>query len=98
MAVGTVLNHTKIVQIQANAVLLLSPNGKLSQTINLKQSIIVDACIQDPYVLLRMDNSSITVLKVDAATRQLASMSLPPHVNVSRKEIIIFTLDIDSGL
>ncbi|KAI9321430.1 CPSF A subunit region-domain-containing protein [Dichotomocladium elegans] len=95
--VGTLFEHTRVVQIHANAALLLSPSGKLIQTVHVKHSKIVDASIKDPYVLLKLDSGSIMALRGDSSTKQLSNLQVPPYVG--EKQILMASLFVDvSGL
>ncbi|KAI8145123.1 CPSF A subunit region-domain-containing protein [Fennellomyces sp. T-0311] len=94
VSVGTVFDHTRIVQVHRSGVLLLSPGGKLIQTINFKNSKIVDASIRDPYILLRMSNKTITILRGDTNTKQLSTMSVPAPIN--EKKVVLASVFADT--
>ncbi|CDH59136.1 cleavage and polyadenylation specificity factorsubunit 1 [Lichtheimia corymbifera JMRC:FSU:9682] len=95
--VGTLFDHTRIVQIHANAALLLSPGGKLIQTVHVKQARIVDASISDPYVLLKLENGAIMLFQGDSSSKQLSPITLPPHL--TKKRVSMASLFVDtSGL
>lgn len=81
--VDTVCDNTRIVQVHTSGVLILSANGRLLQTVNVKQSSIVDASIQDPFVLLKLKNGSIMLLSADPVTKQIAAVPIPPSLGVS---------------
>ena len=68
--------------------------GKLIQTINVRNSRIIDASIRDPYILLRMSNKSIMILRGDMNTKQLSSMQIPSYISVN---IYIFFFRFYSG-
>ncbi|KAG2221910.1 hypothetical protein INT45_013246, partial [Circinella minor] len=92
--VGTLFDNTRIIQIHRTGVLLLSPGGKLIQTINVKNSKIIDASIRDPYILLRMSNKSIMILRGDMNTKQLSSMQIPSFIH--EKKIALASVFADT--
>ncbi|KAI9489620.1 CPSF A subunit region-domain-containing protein [Zychaea mexicana] len=92
--VNTLFDNTRIVQVHRSGVLLLSPGGKLIQTINVKNSKIVDASIRDPYILLRLSNKNIMILRGDTNTKQLSSMPIP--ASISEKKIALASVFADT--
>ncbi|ORY96617.1 CPSF A subunit region-domain-containing protein [Syncephalastrum racemosum] len=93
--VDTVCDNTRIVQVHTSGVLILSANGKLLQTVNVKQSSIVDASIQDPFVLLKLKNGSIMLLSADPITKQVAAVPIPS--SLGGKEIAQANIFADSS-
>ncbi|KAG0172330.1 Cleavage and polyadenylation specificity factor subunit 1 [Apophysomyces sp. BC1034] len=81
VTVSTLFDHTQIVQVYAHGVMLLSPEGKLLQTLPVKKSRIVDASIYDPYILLSLEDQTILALQGNPDTRDLSHMQVPSSLN-----------------
>ncbi|KAI8973376.1 CPSF A subunit region-domain-containing protein [Mycotypha africana] len=116
IAVDTIFNMTRIVQVYATGVMVLTPEGKRLKTIPVRGPKIVDASIQDPYILLKLDNHKILILKgedsMNATTgtsssndasgsgsinnNDIASMSIPSHINKMGSSILLASIFADS--
>ncbi|KAG1099784.1 hypothetical protein G6F42_017773 [Rhizopus arrhizus] len=81
IAVNTLFNSTRIVQVYATGVMVLTPEGKRLRTIPIRGSKIIDASIRDPYIILTLDNNKILALKGDAETAEISSIQLPSYIN-----------------
>ncbi|OAD04850.1 hypothetical protein MUCCIDRAFT_139582 [Mucor lusitanicus CBS 277.49] len=81
IAVNTLFNSTRIVQVYATGVMVLTPEGKRLRTIPIRGSKIIDASIRDPYIILTLDNNKILALKGDAETAEITSIQLPSYIN-----------------
>lgn len=81
IAVNTLFNSTRIVQVYATGVMVLTPEGKRLRTIPIRGSKIIDASIRDPYIILTLDNNKILALKGDAETTEISSIQLPSYIN-----------------
>ncbi|KAL9551200.1 hypothetical protein MBANPS3_004376 [Mucor bainieri] len=81
IAVNTLFHSTRIVQVYATGVMVLTPEGKRLRTIPIRGSKIVDASIRDPYIILTLDNNKILALKGDPETAEVASIQLPSYIN-----------------
>ncbi|KAI8646973.1 CPSF A subunit region-domain-containing protein [Parasitella parasitica] len=81
IAVNTLFNSTRIVQVYATGVMVLTPEGKRIRTIPIRGSKIVDASVRDPYIILTLDNNKILALKGDAETAEISSIQLPSYIN-----------------
>ncbi|KAI8067717.1 CPSF A subunit region-domain-containing protein [Gilbertella persicaria] len=81
IAVSTLFDATRIVQVYATGVMILTPKGKRLRTIPMRGSKIVDASIRDPYILLTLDNNKIVVLRGDEQQKEVSPISLPSHVH-----------------
>lgn len=82
IAVSTLFNSTRIVQVYATGVMVLTPEGKRLRTIPIRGSKIIDASIRDPYIILTLDNNKILALKGgDADTTEISSIQLPSYIN-----------------
>ncbi|KAL1925408.1 uncharacterized protein VTP21DRAFT_291 [Calcarisporiella thermophila] len=75
VAVGTLFDDTRIVQVYSEGIRLLDADGNMMQMIpftsNLEQTHIVAAHIVDPYVLISSENGRVTLLKGNDATKDL---------------------------
>ncbi|KAI9004902.1 CPSF A subunit region-domain-containing protein [Phycomyces nitens] len=80
IAVSTLFDHTRIVQVHTHGVMLLSPDGKLVQTVPVKESNIIDASIHDPYILLTLENQTILALKGDAESKDIIYVQVPASI------------------
>ncbi|TPX33999.1 2-dehydropantoate 2-reductase [Synchytrium microbalum] len=67
VAVGSLLNDTVVIQIHPDGVNILNSAATLIQTMKMgdDNSWIVSASIADPYVMLLMNTSQVTLLKID---------------------------------
>lgn len=84
IAVSTLFDATRIVQVYSTGVMILTPEGKRIQTIPVKSSNkIVDASIRDPYILLTLENNKILALQGDATTKEVSQIQLPSYVKES---------------
>ncbi|CEP07342.1 hypothetical protein [Parasitella parasitica] len=81
IAVNTLFNSTRIVQVYATGVMVLTPEGKRLRTIPVRGSKIIDASIRDPYIILTLDSNKILALKGDAETAEISSIQLPSYIN-----------------
>ncbi|KAL0094494.1 CPSF A subunit region-domain-containing protein [Phycomyces blakesleeanus] len=95
IAVSTLFDHTRIVQIHSHGVVLLSPDGKLVQTVPVKDSKIVDASIHDPYILLTLENQTILALKGDAETRDIIYVQVP--ASIKNKDVLVASVFADTS-
>ncbi|EIE79461.1 hypothetical protein RO3G_04166 [Rhizopus delemar RA 99-880] len=81
IAVSTLFDATRIVQVYATGVMVLTPEGKRIQTVPIPRGAkIVEASIHDPYILLTLDNNKILALQGDASTKDIIHIQLPNHI------------------
>ncbi|CAG8596773.1 4454_t:CDS:10 [Cetraspora pellucida] len=86
VAVGSVLNGSRLLQICGHGLLLLDQDGKLVQMIPTQDdsettSSIEFASIVDPYVLLLFDTGDIKLLKADDKSKNIDFYSQPSVIN-----------------
>ncbi|CAG8591653.1 23817_t:CDS:10, partial [Racocetra persica] len=85
VAVGSVLNGSRILQICGHGLRLLDQDGKLVQMIptqdDSETSSIVFASIVDPYILLLFDTGDIKLLKADDKSKNIDFYSQPSSIN-----------------
>ncbi|CAG8629175.1 177_t:CDS:10 [Dentiscutata erythropus] len=85
VAVGSVLNGSRILQICGHGLRLLDQDGKLVHIIptqdDPEKSLIVFASIVDPYVLLLFDTGDIKLLKADDKLKSIELYSQSPSIN-----------------
>ncbi|CAG8433080.1 10709_t:CDS:10 [Diversispora eburnea] len=85
LAVGTLLNGTRILQVYAYGIRLFDQDGKLVQIIQndivLEKDQIVFANIVDPYVLLLFDNDNINLMKIEDDKSKLEFHPPPSQIN-----------------
>ncbi|KAI8343824.1 CPSF A subunit region-domain-containing protein [Blakeslea trispora] len=81
IAVSTLFDATRIVQVYATGVMVLTPEGKRLSTIPMRGCRIVDASIRDPYILLTLDNHKVLALQGDPDTKEVSAVSLPSSVH-----------------
>lgn len=82
IAVGTLFDDTRIVQVYSTGVMILTPEGRRKGTIPVRSKII-DVSIRDPYILLLLDNNKILALQGNPETKEISSIQLPSLVNKS---------------
>ncbi|KAI9364067.1 CPSF A subunit region-domain-containing protein [Pilaira anomala] len=80
ITVCTLFDATRIVQVYATGVMILTPEGKRIHTIPIRGAKIVDASIRDPYILLTLENNKILALQGDAATKDITPIQLPSYI------------------
>ncbi|KAF9970856.1 Cleavage and polyadenylation specificity factor subunit 1 [Actinomortierella ambigua] len=72
VAVGTLLEETRVVQVYASGVRLLNADGRMTQFVPMDETMsIVAACIVDPYILLQFHDGSAMLLKGDMSTKEV---------------------------
>ncbi|KAG0089651.1 Cleavage and polyadenylation specificity factor subunit 1 [Podila epicladia] len=82
VAVGSLLEDTRIVQVYAGGVRLLNADCRITQIVPIGEHLsIVAASIVDPYVLLQLHDGSALILKGDMITKDVAVMSQPSILN-----------------
>ncbi|KAI8378871.1 CPSF A subunit region-domain-containing protein [Choanephora cucurbitarum] len=81
IAVSTLFDATRIVQVYATGVMVLTPEGKRLSTIPMRGCRIVDASIRDPYILLTLDNHKILALQGDPDSKEVSAISLPSSIH-----------------
>ncbi|KAI8889133.1 hypothetical protein K501DRAFT_239493 [Backusella circina FSU 941] len=97
IAVSTLFDATRIVQVHATGVMVLTPEGKKVQNFPCKHAKIVDASIQDPYIILTLDNHKMLALQGDPTTKNLISVQLPSYIK--EKKVMMTNIFADtSGL
>ncbi|KAL4213346.1 CPSF A subunit region-domain-containing protein [Rhizopus microsporus] len=80
VAVSTLFDSTRIVQVYATGVMMLTPEGKRVQTESIRGAKIIEASIRDPYIILTLDNNKILALQGDASTKDIIRIQLPNHI------------------
>lgn len=80
ITVCTLFDATRIVQVYATGVMILTPEGKRIHTIPIRGAKIVDASIRDPYILLTLENNKILALQGDAVTKDITPIQLPSYI------------------
>ncbi|GAB5591624.1 mRNA cleavage and polyadenylation factor subunit [Umbelopsis nana] len=81
LAAGSVLNETRIVQVHANGILVLSADAKAKQKISMeKGKRITSACISGPYVMLLLTNKTALAYEADAKSKELKPIALPEEM------------------
>lgn len=83
ITVNTLFDSTRIVQVYATGVMILTPEGKRIHTIPIRGSKIVDASIRDPYILLTLENNKVLALQGDAVTKNITPIQLPSYIKES---------------
>lgn len=83
ITVNTLFDATRIVQVYATGVMILTPEGKRIHTIPIRGSKIVDASIRDPYILLTLENNKVLALQGDAVTKNITPIQLPSYIKES---------------
>ncbi|CAG8621050.1 17852_t:CDS:10, partial [Gigaspora margarita] len=87
VAVGSVLNGSRILQICGHELRLLDQDGNLMHIIptqddnDPEKSLIIFASIVDPYVLLLFDTGEIKLLKADDKSKSIEFYPQPPCIN-----------------
>lgn len=83
IAVGTLFDATRVVQVYSTGIMIFTPEGKKTRTIPVR-SRIIDASIRDPYILLLLENNKILVLQGNPdKEKEISSIQLPSTVNKS---------------
>lgn len=99
IAVCTLFDATRIVQVYATGVMILTPEGKRIHTIPIRGAKIVDASIRDPYILLTLENNKLLALQGDPATKDITPIHLPSYVtSVSMASIFADTSGLFSSV
>ncbi|KAI8969822.1 CPSF A subunit region-domain-containing protein [Pilobolus umbonatus] len=80
IAVCTLFDSTRIVQVYSTGVMVLTPQGKRIQTVPIRGSKIVDASIRDPYILLTLDSKKILLFQGDTTTKDIIHLQLPSNI------------------
>ncbi|KAI1302103.1 Cleavage and polyadenylation specificity factor subunit 1 [Mortierella claussenii] len=82
IAIGSLMEETRIVQVYAGGVRLLNSDCKLKQIVPIGEHLsIVAASIVDPYILLQLHNGSALLLKGDMATKDVTIHSQSSILN-----------------
>lgn len=97
IAVSTLFDATRIVQVHATGVMVLTPEGKKVQNFPCKHAKIIDASIQDPYIILTLDNHKLLALQGDPITKNLISVQLSSCIKETKVEMTSIFADT-SGL
>ncbi|KAI7867053.1 CPSF A subunit region-domain-containing protein [Mucor mucedo] len=99
IAVCTLFDATRIVQVYATGVMILTPEGKRIHTIPIRGAKIVDASIRDPYILLTLENNKLLALQGDPVTKDITPIHLPSYVSaVSMASIFADTSGLFSSV
>lgn len=99
IAVCTLFDATRIVQVYATGVMILTPEGKRIHTIPIRGAKIVDASIRDPYILLTLENNKLLALQGDPITKDITPIQLPSYVtSVSMASIFADTSGLFSSV
>ncbi|KAG0368622.1 CPSF A subunit region-domain-containing protein [Gamsiella multidivaricata] len=76
VAIGSLLEETRIVQVYSGGVRLLNADCKIRQVIPIGEHLsIVAASIADPYILLQLHDGSALLLKGDMNTKDVTIVS-----------------------
>ncbi|KAI8362546.1 CPSF A subunit region-domain-containing protein [Mortierella sp. GBAus27b] len=76
IAIGSLLEETRIVQVYANGVRLLNADCKIKQFVPIGEHLsIVAASIVDPYILLQLHDGTALLLKGDMTTKDITMLS-----------------------
>ncbi|KAF9924351.1 Cleavage and polyadenylation specificity factor subunit 1 [Linnemannia zychae] len=76
IAIGSILEETRIVQVYAGGVRLLNADCKITQIVPIGEHLsIVTASIVDPYILLQLHDGSALLLKGDMTTKDVTILS-----------------------
>ncbi|KAK9727894.1 mRNA cleavage and polyadenylation factor subunit [Basidiobolus ranarum] len=85
IAVGGLLNETRVVQVYSSGIRLLNAEGKLTQLVpvgnNSLDTYIVAANIIDPYIIVLYSNGKVTLLKADPKSKDVTVFQIPTHIN-----------------
>ncbi|KAG0331722.1 Cleavage and polyadenylation specificity factor subunit 1 [Podila humilis] len=82
VAVGSLLEDTRIAQVYSGGVRLLNADCKITQIVPIGEHLsIVAASIVDPYILLQLHDGSALILKGDMVTKDVAVLSQPSILN-----------------
>ncbi|KAG5439169.1 hypothetical protein PCANB_001468 [Pneumocystis canis] len=80
--IGTIFNHTKIVQVSCNSIRVYNADISLTQYILLidKDSLnemIIFSCIMDPYILLKLKSGQFHILFAEPESKKLVKLVVP---------------------
>ncbi|KAF9903816.1 Cleavage and polyadenylation specificity factor subunit 1 [Linnemannia zychae] len=82
IAIGSILEETRIVQVYAGGVRLLNADCKITQIVPIGEHLsVVTASICDPYILLQLHDGSALLLKGDMATKDVTVLSQSSVLN-----------------
>ncbi|KAF9362920.1 Cleavage and polyadenylation specificity factor subunit 1 [Mortierella sp. NVP85] len=82
IAIGSLLEETRIVQVYAGGVRLLNADCKIKQVVPIGEHLsIVAANIVDPYVLLQLHDGSSLLLQGDMTTKDVTILSQTSILN-----------------
>ncbi|KAK3813996.1 MAG: CPSF A subunit region-domain-containing protein [Benniella sp.] len=82
VAIGSLLEETRIVQVYAGGVRLLNADCKIKQVVPIGEHLsIVAASIVDPYVLLQLHDGSSLLLQGDMTTKDVTILSQTSILN-----------------
>ncbi|KAG0206865.1 Cleavage and polyadenylation specificity factor subunit 1 [Mortierella sp. NVP41] len=82
IAIGSILEETRIVQVYAGGVRLLNADCKITQIVPIGEHLsIVTASIVDPYILLQLHDGSALLLKGDMTTKDVTVLSQSSILN-----------------
>ncbi|KAF9586527.1 Cleavage and polyadenylation specificity factor subunit 1 [Lunasporangiospora selenospora] len=82
VAIGSLLEDTRIVQVYAGGARLLNADCKVTQLVPIDEHLsIVAASIVDPYILLQLHDGSALLLKGDMATKDVTIVSQSSVLN-----------------
>ncbi|KAF9194083.1 Cleavage and polyadenylation specificity factor subunit 1 [Haplosporangium sp. Z 11] len=99
VAIGSLLEETRIVQVFAGGVRLLNSDCKITQVVPIGEHLsIVAASIVDPYILLQLHDGSALLLKGDMTTKDVSVLSQPSIFNdVPIKSCCVYA-DVSSAI
>ncbi|KAK3837510.1 MAG: CPSF A subunit region-domain-containing protein [Linnemannia gamsii] len=82
IAIGSILEETRIVQVYAGGVRLLNADCKITQAVPIGEHLsVVTASIVDPYILLQLHDGSALLLKGDMTTKDVTVLSQSSVLN-----------------
>ncbi|KAG0316254.1 Cleavage and polyadenylation specificity factor subunit 1, partial [Dissophora globulifera] len=82
VAIGSLMEETRVVQVYASGVRILNADCKLQQIVPIGEHLsIVAACIVDPYILLQLHDGSALLLRGDMATKDVTVVDQPSIFN-----------------
>ncbi|KAK3835815.1 MAG: CPSF A subunit region-domain-containing protein [Linnemannia elongata] len=82
IAIGSILEETRIVQVYAGGVRLLNADCKVTQIVPIGEHLsVVTASIMDPYILLQLHDGSALMLKGDMTTKDVTVLSQSSILN-----------------
>ncbi|KAI8321054.1 hypothetical protein GQ54DRAFT_298248 [Martensiomyces pterosporus] len=95
LEVGEILGNTRIIQVHADGMLVLSASGRETQAFTFDHGQrVVSAEIADPYVLLRTSLDDYMLFEADAETRKLNAVAIPSVFDPSKVVSTAFFEDV----